>query len=476
MSDTNEPECLHETVWMGLCTECGAPASGPIAEYATAGFVSLDSGLKVKRSRLTEMEAETFSQLVEQRKCVLVLDLDHTLVHATAKLSAVNAMKSRDLEILPLEQVVKSGKAIDENKAYWFCTSMVLKDAGVDRAISESEDSGGQAAGANSLAHPADEGAALYLKLRPGSLEFLSRASRNFQLYVYTHGTLDYASVVLQALDPTGSLFRGRVIARESNRSGKSLVRLFPTEHKLVLVMDDRSDVWEDAEDNLIRVSPYLFWPEDDRSKIGIEGMLKRRRVLDQTVASSPLFPESDRQLPHLTPILDSLVANTYYESEITARPPDVRPHLLDLRARTLSGLKIATTGIVPLNLEISCHPVTLMIQSLGGRAIWTGEGDGEDDRNFHETAHLTADVVIASNPETRKAKEALDSGIPVVDPLWLLHAEAALQLPAIESFSHEIVSDTVWVPVKCDDDEATGDDLLSDLLGDNGEAEREET
>ncbi len=47
--------------------------------------------------------------------------------------------------------------------------------------------------------------------------EFLSEASKCFQLSVYTHGLRGYAEGIVKNIDPTGKLFGSRIVSRLVN-------------------------------------------------------------------------------------------------------------------------------------------------------------------------------------------------------------------------------------------------------------------
>ena len=392
---------------MGLCAECGEPAESD--DYVKAGFVSLDSGFKVKRACAMRMEAETVQSLNLEKKCVLVLDIDHTLVHVTDKDLGTTGSKVRELTDL-----LVAGEAVNESEIYRF----------------------------------SDGRSVFHMKIRPGAMSFLSNATRRFQLYVYTHGTLEYASVVLQALDPQGLLFGQppRLIAREGHRvEHKVLTKIFPSEHKLVLILDDRSDVWGEADENLVQVTPYIFFNDGDRSRIGLEGSCP---------AFKPLGWESDvldRQLDVLRPILDNLVAMTYFTAEDDEA--DVRPHLRALRETVLCGLKIATSGLIPMQeADPLSHPVSVLIRNLGAIAAL------DDD----------VDILVSSSLETRRSRELNARGVPVVHPWYLLHAQATLQRPDTGLFLLSALTGTDLVShwqIGTHAAVESDDDLLDDLI-----------
>lgn len=99
--------------------------------------------------------------------------------------------------------------------------------------------------------------------------------SKLYEMHVYTMGTRTYADAICKVIDPDGQIFGGRVLSRDESGSryrydllngdvdrpglsSKSLVRLFPTDQSMVVVIDDRADVWGDCP-NLVKVVPCTF-------------------------------------------------------------------------------------------------------------------------------------------------------------------------------------------------------------------------
>jgi len=85
--------------------------------------------------------------------------------------------------------------------------------------------------------------------------------SKLYEMHVYTMGTRTYADEICKVIDPDGKIFGGRILSRDESgsMSSKSLVRLFPTDQSMVVVIDDRADVWGDCP-NLVKVVPYDFF------------------------------------------------------------------------------------------------------------------------------------------------------------------------------------------------------------------------
>ncbi|KAI0660644.1 HAD-like domain-containing protein [Cubamyces menziesii] len=94
-----------------------------------------------------------------------------------------------------------------------------------------------------------------YIKPRPGLQEFLQTMATKYEMHVYTMGTRAYAEEVCAAIDPGGKIFGNRILSRDESGSltQKSLQRLFPCDQSMVVIIDDRADVWEWSP-NLVKV------------------------------------------------------------------------------------------------------------------------------------------------------------------------------------------------------------------------------
>ena len=63
--------------------------------------------------------------------------------------------------------------------------------------------------------------------VRPYCIEFLERMSQNFEVVVFTAAREDYASKVIDKLDPTGKLISGRLFRQHCSNAAGSLVKDF---------------------------------------------------------------------------------------------------------------------------------------------------------------------------------------------------------------------------------------------------------
>jgi RNA polymerase II subunit A-like phosphatase len=228
-----EEACGHEVQIQGLCSLCGADmtefnwaAEERDTDRAMINMTHDQTGLMVSENVATKAEHDAQKRLLRQRKMSLVVDLDQTIIHACIEPTVGEWQKD---PTNPNHDAVKDVK------------SFQLNDDG-PRGLAS--------------------GCTYYIKLRPGLQEFLEEISTMYELHVYTMGTRAYALNIARIVDPDRKLFGNRVISRDENGSitSKSLQRLFPVSTNMVVIIDDRADVWPRNRPNLIKVVPYDFF------------------------------------------------------------------------------------------------------------------------------------------------------------------------------------------------------------------------
>lgn len=144
--------CLHEHSFGGLCTQCGFNVDTLEAvQHVEFGVAS--AGFKVNATAAKEMECQRNNALREQRRLMLVLDLDHTILHTV------------------------SGRLEGERIHYFSHGNFSTV-------------------------------------LRPHLSSFLEQLRDRFEIYVYTMGTRPYAELVCDLIDPQHVYFRQRIIAK----------------------------------------------------------------------------------------------------------------------------------------------------------------------------------------------------------------------------------------------------------------------
>ena len=193
------------------------------ATRATINMVHDNISLTVSQDEASKVEDEAKRRLLASKKLSLVVDLDQTIIHATVDPTVAEWQKD---ESNPNHNAVKDVRAFQ------------LVDDG-----------------------PGARGCWYYIKLRPGLRDFLETVSKIYELHIYTMGTRAYAQNIANIIDPERRIFGDRILSRDESGSlvAKNLQRLFPVDTKMVVIIDDRGDVWK-WNDNLIKVTPYDFF------------------------------------------------------------------------------------------------------------------------------------------------------------------------------------------------------------------------
>ena len=229
VADIDEP-CKHEIQFGGICANCGKDmttvqynSTAKNTERATVNTVHGHTQLLVSQAEASKADEEAKRRLLEAKKLSLVVDLDQTIIHAT------------------VDPTVAEWQRDPSNPNY---------DAVKDVRAFQLVDDG-----------PGGRGCWYYIKLRPGLEDFLEKISQYFELHIYTMGTRAYAENIAKIIDPKRRIFSDRILSRDESGSmtAKNLKRLFPVDTKMVVIIDDRGDVWHWSP-NLVKVSPYDFF------------------------------------------------------------------------------------------------------------------------------------------------------------------------------------------------------------------------
>ncbi|GFR96794.1 RNA polymerase II subunit A C-terminal domain phosphatase [Elysia marginata] len=157
-----------------------------------------------------EIGKEDEDRLLKQRKLVLLVDLDQTLIHTTND------------NIPPNLKDVKHFQLWHGKSFMWYHT-----------------------------------------RFRPFTLPFIEAVSKMYELHICTFGVRLYAHTIARLLDPDEKYFSHRILSRDECFDAMSktanLKALFPCGDKMVCIIDDREDVWKFAP-NLVHVKPYRFF------------------------------------------------------------------------------------------------------------------------------------------------------------------------------------------------------------------------
>ncbi|KAG9307679.1 hypothetical protein G9A89_023244 [Geosiphon pyriformis] len=252
-----EEPCSHAVQLKGLCALCGKDLT--ITDFtgindtqrATINMAHSVAGLTVSQAEAQRLEHQTAERLQKCRKLSLIVDLDQTIIHTTVDPTVEKWMMDSDNPNHPATKDIRK---------------FVLPD------------------------HPT----VFYMKIRPDTAQFLKEVSNFFELHIYTMGTRNYASAVANIIDPKQEIFSERILSRDENGSmtQKNIRRLFPCDDSMVVVIDDRADVWQWAP-NVIKVQPYDFF-------VGIGDINASFLPKMSTIASSKTKPSETESIKNI--------------------------------------------------------------------------------------------------------------------------------------------------------------------------------
>lgn len=203
--------CTHPTVMNSMCAECGVDLKedDQVESNASVPVIHSIPDLKVSREQAEILGKADEERLLKERRLVLLVDLDQTLIHTTNDNIPPNIKDIYHFQLY--------GSA-----SPWYHT-----------------------------------------RIRPGTQKFLSEITKYYELHICTFGARNYAHMIATFLDPDGKYFSHRILSRDecfsSNTKTANLKALFPCGDNLVCIIDDREDVWNFAP-NLIHVKPYHFF------------------------------------------------------------------------------------------------------------------------------------------------------------------------------------------------------------------------
>ncbi|KAG2196900.1 hypothetical protein INT47_005124 [Mucor saturninus] len=388
--------CTHQVQYNGLCAVCGTllessddrGGGGFLGNsHINMGYDTL--GLTVSREEAERLEAENARRLLKCRKLSLILDLDQTIVHASWDQRVGELVKGENTDDIREFQ-------LPDNTTY-------------------------------------------YIKLRPGLDEFLNEVEKLYELHIYTMGTRDYAEAVAKEIDPKGTIFKERILSRDESGSvtQKKLQRLFPCDTSMVVVLDDRSDVWSFSP-NLIRIKP--FTPDSALIVAGTSGN-----------DGAPLFKDDDNELHTMLKIL-KLVHQDFYARDPHDKEADVTHIIPRLKKDVLKGVIIAFSDVIPPMKDPTFSWIWQMATSFGAMCSMDLTG---------KTTHL---IAVKSGSKVKAAREYGHS-IHTVTPAWLLDSTARWQIQNEENYAltNSDESDTESTPLLEEEDEEEEQEVLVD-------------
>ncbi|KAL1513002.1 hypothetical protein ABEB36_002490 [Hypothenemus hampei] len=203
--------CSHPTIMNDMCAECGADLRKDDFPKSTASVPMIHAipDLKVSEEQAQKLGQADSDRLIKDRKLVLLVDLDQTLIHTTNDNIPPNIKDVYHFQLYG-------------PKSPWYHT-----------------------------------------RLRPGTHKFLNSVCELYELHICTFGTRHYAHMIAMFLDSDQKFFSNRILSRDEcfdpTSKKANLKALFPCGDDMVCIIDDREDVWSHAT-NLIHVKPYHFF------------------------------------------------------------------------------------------------------------------------------------------------------------------------------------------------------------------------
>lgn len=227
-----EELCTHEVQFGMLCVNCGKDMTEVdyltqerYIDRARINMTHDNTALLVSQKEAAKAEEHSRDRLLKGRKLSLIVDLDQTVIHTTCERTIAEWQEDPNNPNYDAVKDVKGFQLADDNvanvAANWY-----------------------------------------YVKMRPGLKDFFDRVAQMYEMHVYTMATRAYAQAVAKIIDPDRRYFGDRILSRDENYTDKlkSLHRLFPTNTDMVVIIDDRADIWHYSP-NLVRVPVFNFFP-----------------------------------------------------------------------------------------------------------------------------------------------------------------------------------------------------------------------
>lgn len=308
-------ECNHPIRVGDMCACCGAEVRSSNEELFT--FLHSSTAILVDKTEAERVNEEMYDSITKNRKLVLLLDLDQTVIHTSIssrfghyfhKLinGSFDSSSAENLESAKKKGREKKsivGKKLRNNpKPNKMCAQTHIKssDLNIKKEMSIKE-----------VREIRIDGFSYYVKPRDKLKWFLEEVSKYYEIHIYTMGNKAYASAVIDILDGDGKIFGNRIVTRDDNFGCfvKDIKRLFPTNSKHVLILDDRPDVWGFV-DNLYPIRPYYFFQSQD---------INSPEALQGKSVEAPLEKKVEK-IKHKKDLMDRIESeciSTYFDNEL---------------------------------------------------------------------------------------------------------------------------------------------------------------
>ncbi|RLN31128.1 RNA polymerase II C-terminal domain phosphatase-like 4 [Panicum miliaceum] len=305
--------CPHPGYFGGLCFRCGKPQDEEDVSGVAFGYIH--KGLRLGTSEIDRLRGADLKNLLRERKLVLILDLDHTLINST---------KLHDISSAENELGIRTAALKDDpDRSIFTLDSMQM-----------------------------------LTKLRPFVRNFLKEASNMFEMYIYTMGDKAYAIEIAKLLDPTNVYFPSKVISNSdcTQRHQKGLDVILGAE-SVAVILDDTEYVWQKHKENLILMERYHYFASSCR-QFGF-GKSLSESMKDER--------ESDGALATVLDVLKRIHAIFFdMASETDLSSQDVRQVIKTVRKEVLKGCKLVFSRVFPNNARPQEQMMWKMAEHLG--------------------------------------------------------------------------------------------------------------
>lgn len=275
--------CSHPQTFNGVCLSCART----VGEGYGLSFNYMLRGLEFGKDEVARLKRMNSEIAFGQRKLQLVLDLDHTLLHA----ADVDMLAPDDRDYL----MKRESSASDGG-------GLFMMDGGL-----------------------------LLVKLRPYIRSFLREACKMYDIYICTMGTRHYAEMIAKLLDPKCEYYiSSRLITYEDfKETGKKNLDLVLGQERGVVIVDDTAEVWKDHKENLILVGKYNYFKEGIRKSKNNDQKSYSERKSDES--------ELNGALVNVLRVLKR-VHELFFENPENLVWGDVRSFLGKIRRQILAG------------------------------------------------------------------------------------------------------------------------------------------
>lgn len=412
--------CTHSTLMKNMCADCGADLEHEEQNQDKQSKIAMIHSipeLKISTDEAESLGREDERRLLTNRRLVLLVDLDQTLIHTTNDNIPANIQDVHHFQL-------------GGPQSPWYHT-----------------------------------------RIRPKTSQFLKNISKYYELHIFTYGARLYAHTIAKFLDQDSQLFSHRILSRDecfdSRLKTANLPSLFPCGDHMVCIIDDREDVWNFAP-NLVHVKPYIFFKnvgdinspdkqcsnpleskgqidkntlqnsctakgeaisketketcseDTDSAKSGIdnEEELPLNEAKNRSIKTTHLIEDditynedTDDYLLHLEDVLKKIhlcYFKEYDHRRDKGEIPNLKFIIPRVKKQTLSGVNIVFSGMVSSSEQLQKTKAYLVARSLGATVT---------EKIMKQTTHL-----IAARPGTAKVNEARRraKSIHLVTPDWL--------------------------------------------------------